>query len=78
MGRHTFLPVYKNSADSQQNCYKHTENHTEAHTNFHMRMKWQIRCSLRKRIPQKRLKRRSEGIYIDKVDSVIIVINKGN
>lgn len=25
------LPVYKNAADGQQRCYKHTETHTEAH-----------------------------------------------
>lgn len=69
------LPVYKNAADGQQHCYKHTETHAGAHRSFTKHTKWQRQssCSPRKRIPQKRLKWRSEGTYIDKVDSVIML-----
>ena len=69
------LPVYKNAADRQQHCYKHTETHAGAHRNAtkHMKQQRQPRVHRKKRIPQKRLKWRSEGVYIDKVDSVIIL-----
>ena len=42
------LPVYKNAADGQQHCYKHTETHAGAHRSFTKHTKWQRQPRVRR------------------------------